>query len=153
MEHGNIRVQFVTECPSARLTLSSGTFSDKQDLLTQLKDLTESPRQTEQLLSSMITKLQPEDSTSRRKVGVYLTDGKSGDLSSVQRVAMEAKGQGVEMFGFGVDDGVDEAELEAIASGQHPFHLFMYKHHEVGRLTDAARKIARQLCSHVYGTL
>lgn len=158
MDKGNIRIQFVSECSPAKQDLNSGHYMDKEALLFALKDIGEPPRRTAQLLSNMIAKFESHEEmesdsvANRRKVGLYLTDGHSGDFETVQRIAEQAKGQNnIEIFGMGIGDDIDINELTAVTSCQHPFHMFGLSHRESGRLTDAARKIVRQLCSHVYG--
>lgn len=59
-------------------------------------------------------------------IGIVITDGKSNDRSATLREASQAQTEGIVMIAVGVGDGVNELELEGIASyppSSNVFHV------------------------------
>jgi hypothetical protein len=81
----------------------------------------------------------------RHKVGVFVTDGASGDLEATLREAQNAKlDHGIELFGVGVTGDVNDVEMKAMVSCPPEKHLLFVPNHH--KLKDMHRSLARKLC-------
>jgi len=145
-----IRVRFVQDCPM-KPGIRLGRHRSKSSLLTALQDLQYTPKNTSQLIQDMLEMqdtLQEDQNmlqAHRKKVGVYLTDGSSGDLRGTLDAAFRAKEQsGVRMFGVGVGDLVDKTELQGLVSCRLEDHLHIVSQPE--GLRDIRRKLITQIC-------
>lgn len=150
MSGGRMRVQFVHSCPTAAAAGRSSPLA-KSLLPSAVDDLTgvkvkASPRKTtSELFETMTWKLTENGRPGRKRVGVYLTDGQSGDLERTLVAVQAAKNDhGVEMFSVGLGKDVSPVELKSIASCEVSKHSFVLRN---PKTKDILANLARSLCS------
>ena len=149
-KNGDIRVRFVHDCirvPGLHLKHHRGS---KSGLLSALESMRATSKSTADLMKILTNQLtEPEDNFNtileRKKVGVYVTDGESGELEATLREAQNAKlGHGIELYGVGVTDDVNTVELQAMVSCPVEKHLLLVPNHR--KLRGMHKSLARKLC-------
>lgn len=150
MSGGRMRVQFVHSCPSAgRFSpLAKSLPPSATDDQTGVKAKVKAPprKTTSELFETMTWKLTENGRPGRKRVGVYLTDGQTGDLERTLVAVQAAKNDhGVEMFSVGLGRDVNPVELKAIASCDVAKHSFVIRHPKAK--DNILANLARSLCS------
>lgn len=148
MSGGQMRVQFVHSCPTAAgrsSPLTKSLLPSAVDDLTGVKVKASPRKTTSELFETMTWKLTENGRPGRKRVGVYLTDGQSGDLERTLVAVQAAKNDhGVEMFSVGLGKDVSPVELKAIASCEVSEHSFVLRN---PKTKDILANLARSLCS------
>ena len=154
MSNGNVNVKFIYECidiPDVQL----GSYRNKTALMSALNRLAKHPRSTADLLQHMSYRLLGSDINAiepHHKVGVYITDGASGNLSATLNEAQTAKLlHNIELFGVGIGKDIDPTELRALVSCEVDKHLHMVIKPE--DLDDVVHPVIRELCKGEIFTL
>lgn len=144
---GHLRVKFIQECDTFP-ALHLGAYKDKSSLLNAIDHMKIQHSRTASMLRQMTDALTvPASNTleERRRVGVYITDGSSGDLHGVLAEAQAAKlTHNIELFGIGLGRHIDPVELRAIVSCEPEDHLFLLQHSS--QLNEIKEIITEQIC-------
>lgn len=140
-----MRVQFVQSCAKAERLRNRS--NNKASLLNAIDDVVTPPqRSTADLFHAMTTKLTTNGRPGRKRIGVYLTNGPSGDLEETLEAVQEAKNvHDVEMFTVGLGKDLNPVELRAISSCEVSKHMFTAKSNS--KTKELAKQLTKSLCS------
>lgn len=145
MDNGQMRVQFVQSCAKTDRIRNRST--NKLSLLEALNDApAPSQGSTADLFHSMTSKLTTNGKPGRKRVGVYLTNGPSGDFEETLEAVQQAKNEhDVEMFTIGLGKDLNPVELRAISSCDVSKHMFTARNNSKSK--ELARQLTKSLCS------
>ena len=147
MSNGNLKIKFIHECidvPEMQL----GEYRNKTALLSALAHLSGHPRNTPDLLHLMSQRLLDGHVNSvepHHKIGIYMTDSASGNLSATLNEAQTAKLlHNIELFGIGIGNHINPTELRALVSCEVDKHLHMVI--KPDDLEDVIQPVLEELC-------
>ena len=90
----------------------------------------------------------PNGRTGANRVMVVITDGMSNEGATTITAANAAKNEGTEMIAIGVGSGVNETELNIIATDSN--HVFRPTSFDVGELSRFVDSITIRSCAGIY---
>lgn len=148
MTNGNVNIKFIYECVNIP-DIQLGQYKTKADLLAALSRLSHIPRTTADLLQTMTHRLHDNELNSvepHHKIGVYITDGVSGNLSATLTEAQTAKLlHNIELYGVGIlREDMDPTELRALVSCEVDEHLHMVT--SASELDQVIDPLVSELC-------
>jgi collagen type VI alpha len=80
---------------------------------------------------------------------VLITDGLSNDKDATIQAAVNARGNGIEIFAIGVGAGVDSDELNAIATDPDSTHVSLLNSFSAQTLGSILKPLAQRVCTPV----
>ncbi len=151
MTNHRVRIKFVHDCEEMT-GVHLGDFENKTDILYAIDNMKMHASKSAELLRSMTETLStPQENTliERDKIGIYITDGSSGDIHATLTEAQGAKLiHNIEMFGVGIGRDIDPTELRGLVSCEVENHLFTVPHSK--KLPDVKRLLTKELCSGTF---
>ena len=153
MDDDAVNVRILHEC-AAMADLEIKQFLDKNALMESLDNI--GPMSSAQLLEAMAEAIKQDGDhhsngtengrgVRRRKIGIYVTDGESGDFETTVGAAQRVKfDKDVELFAIGVGHNINPTELRAVASCDVSHHFYSIRGHS--KSTAVSRKLGKYLC-------
>jgi len=147
----NIHFQFVHKCAEVP-PLSLDQYSTKQAVLDAIDNMRLQPPGTTSLLEELVLTLNNSNQNSmavehNRKIGVYITDGRSEDIIASLRTAQSARFEhDIDLYGVGVGEDIDLTELTALASCSSPPRQRVFTVSNYENLPVLTEDILREIC-------
>ncbi|XP_063407751.1 matrilin-4-like [Mytilus trossulus] len=139
----NIQVGVDTFQSTVKSEFKLNQFLDKNDLITAIGNIVYKTGGTNtgpaiKFMTTYSFSTAAGHRTGVPKIGIVITDGKSGDQANTLAESKKARASGIQLIAIGVGDGINTIELEGIANKPKTEYVYNVKNFDVLNILQAS---------------